>query len=165
MTITESKPSEITAGYVLEGTLLEACSCGVLCPCWIGEDPDGGQCFAFNAYHFDRGTIGDVDVSGLNLVLICHIPGNVLAGNWRAVVYVDDRCSEEQHQRSEHDGMTESIEKAANRRSQKTQTRKGKTAGSPTHHPSCNACASRTSLSKGTFANWTTIRSLSWLPR
>src|SRR4029078_13610748 len=78
MTITESKPSEVTAGYVLEGTLLEACSCGVLCPCWIGEDPDGGQCFAFNAYHFDRGTIGGVDVSGLNIVLVVHIPGNVL---------------------------------------------------------------------------------------
>jgi hypothetical protein len=35
--------------YELEGTLLEACSCGVLCPCWIGEDPDGGACDAFNA--------------------------------------------------------------------------------------------------------------------
>ena len=48
-------------GYELHGTLLEACSCGVLCPCWIGEDPDQGTCDAFNAYHFDRGTIGDVD--------------------------------------------------------------------------------------------------------
>jgi hypothetical protein len=26
-----------------------------------------------------------------------HIPGNVLAGNWKAAVLVDDRCSEEQH--------------------------------------------------------------------
>jgi hypothetical protein len=91
MTITESKPSEVTAGYVLEGTLLEACSCGVLCPCWIGEDPDGGQCFAFNAYHFDRGTIGDVDVSGLNIVLVVQIPGNVLApASWQVVMFVDD---------------------------------------------------------------------------
>ena len=30
--------------YDLEGSLLEACSCGVLCPCWVGEDPDGGTC-------------------------------------------------------------------------------------------------------------------------
>ena len=30
--------------YDLEGTLLEACSCGVLCPCWVGADPDGGAC-------------------------------------------------------------------------------------------------------------------------
>ena len=26
--------------YDLEGTLLEACSCGVLCPCWVGADLD-----------------------------------------------------------------------------------------------------------------------------
>ena len=28
-------------GYQLEGRLLEVCDCRVLCPCWIGEDPDG----------------------------------------------------------------------------------------------------------------------------
>ena len=26
--------------YHLEGSLLEVCDCRVLCPCWIGEDPD-----------------------------------------------------------------------------------------------------------------------------
>ena len=26
--------------YHLEGRLLEVCNCRVLCPCWIGEDPD-----------------------------------------------------------------------------------------------------------------------------
>jgi len=30
--------------YEIEGKLLEVCSCNVLCPCWIGEDPDGGTC-------------------------------------------------------------------------------------------------------------------------
>ncbi len=33
-----------TVVYDLEGTLLEACSCGMLCPCWVGADPDGGEC-------------------------------------------------------------------------------------------------------------------------
>lgn len=85
------------ATYTLTGTLLEACSCGVLCPCWIGEDPDGGDCFAFNAYHFDRGRIGDVDVSGLNLVNIVYIPGNVLTPHsWRVVMFIDSRATPEQ---------------------------------------------------------------------
>lgn len=85
------------SGYELHGTLLEACSCGVLCPCWIGEDPDNGTCDAFNAYHFDRGTINGVDVSGLSFVRVVHIPGNVLApGSWRQVVFVDDRATAEQ---------------------------------------------------------------------
>ena len=26
--------------YKLEGSLLEVCNCEVLCPCWIGVDPD-----------------------------------------------------------------------------------------------------------------------------
>ncbi|HET7743578.1 MAG TPA: DUF1326 domain-containing protein [Gaiellaceae bacterium] len=82
--------------YSLEGTLIEACSCNVNCPCWIGEDPDLGECYAIVAYGIERGQIGEIDVSGLNLVLICHIPGNVLAGNWSIVALVDESGSEEQ---------------------------------------------------------------------
>jgi hypothetical protein len=76
---------------------LEACSCGVLCPCWIGEDPDGGTCDAFVAYHFDKGEIDGVDVSGLNIVNIVHIPGNVLVpGSWQLVMFLDAAASERQ---------------------------------------------------------------------
>jgi hypothetical protein len=82
--------------YSLEGTLIEACSCNVNCPCWIGEDPDLGECFAIVAYGIEHGQIEGIDVSGLNLVLVCHIPGNVLAGNWQIVALVDERGSQEQ---------------------------------------------------------------------
>jgi hypothetical protein len=86
------------AGYQLEGSLLEVCSCDVLCPCWIGEDPDRGTCQSVVAYHLDKGAIDGVDVSGLTLVSVVDIPGNILEGNWRQLVYVDDRASEEQEQ-------------------------------------------------------------------
>ena len=82
--------------YSLEGTLIEACSCDVNCPCWIGEDPDLGSCYAIVAYGIERGQIREVDVSNLNLVLCCNIPGNVLAGNWQVAALVDERGSEEQ---------------------------------------------------------------------
>jgi hypothetical protein len=85
--------------YDLQGTLLEACSCGVLCPCWIGEDPDGGSCDAFVAYHFDAGTVNGVDVSDLNLVNVVLIPGNVLTpGSWKVAMFVDQRATDEQLQ-------------------------------------------------------------------
>ena len=72
---------------------------GCCVPCWIGEDPDGGTCDAFNAYHFDRGTIRGIDVSGLNYVRVVHIPGNVLTpASWQQVVFVDEQASEEQRQ-------------------------------------------------------------------
>jgi hypothetical protein len=84
--------------YHLEGRLLEVCNCRVLCPCWVGEDPDFGTCDSINAWHFDQGTIDGVDVSGRTIATINHIPGNVLAGNWRAVVYLDDRVTPAQEQ-------------------------------------------------------------------
>src|SRR5271169_5881840 len=84
--------------YHLEGQLLEVCDCGVLCPCWVGEDPDNGTCDSVVAYHVEKGTINEVDVSGLSLVVMVHIPGNILQGNWRAAVFVDDRATPEQEQ-------------------------------------------------------------------
>ena len=48
------------------------------------------------SHHFEKGEIDGVDVSGLTLAFIVHIPGNILKGNWRAVVYVDQRATKEQ---------------------------------------------------------------------
>jgi hypothetical protein len=84
--------------YSIEGKLLEVCTCGVLCPCWVGEDPDGGTCDSSFAWHIDKGTIEGVNVSGLTLGLSVHIPGNVLAGNWTAAVFVDERATKEQEE-------------------------------------------------------------------
>jgi len=96
MAATKEEPAAKAAGYQLEGTLLEVCSCDVLCPCWIGEDPDQGTCDSIVAYHLDKGAIRGVDVSGLALVSAVNIPGNVLEGNWRQLVLVDDRATDEQ---------------------------------------------------------------------
>jgi len=84
--------------YQLEGRMLEVCTCKAVCPCWVGEDPDGGTCDGVIAWHIDRGTIDGADVSGLTLGLLAHIPGNVLKGNWRAVVYVDDKATSQQEE-------------------------------------------------------------------
>ncbi|HJS33197.1 MAG TPA: DUF1326 domain-containing protein [Alphaproteobacteria bacterium] len=82
--------------YHLEGRLLEVCNCNVLCPCWIGEDPDNGTCDTIVAWHFDKGKIEGVDVAGTTLALIAHVPGNILKGNWKAAVYVSDNASPQQ---------------------------------------------------------------------
>lgn len=84
--------------YSLEGRLLEVCTCNVICPCWVGEDPDGGTCDGVIAWRIDRGGIDDVDVSGCTLAVVAHIPGNVLKGNWRVVVYLDDDTTAEQQE-------------------------------------------------------------------
>ena len=94
MATTEAGPRQ-RARATSSRALLEVCSCDTLCPCWIGEDPDNGRDTVI-AYNISTGKIRGVDVSGLTLVGVAHIPGNILEGNWREMVFVDDRASDEQ---------------------------------------------------------------------
>jgi len=82
--------------YHLEGRLLEVCNCKVLCPCWIGEDPDNGTCDTIIAWRIDQGSVDGVDVGGNTIAAVAHVPGNILQGNWRAAIFVDDSASEAQ---------------------------------------------------------------------
>ena len=82
--------------YSLEGSILEVCNCDVLCPCWIGEDPDNGTCDAVIGYHFDKGSINGTDVTGRSLIILGYVPGNILQGNWKVAMVVDDKASDEQ---------------------------------------------------------------------
>jgi hypothetical protein len=82
--------------YNIEGRLLEVCTCRILCPCWVGEDPDFGTCDGVLAWHFDKGTVDGVDVAGRTLVILAHIPGNILKGNWRVRVYLDEQATSSQ---------------------------------------------------------------------
>ena len=85
--------------YDIEGRLLEVCTCNVLCPCWVGEDPDGGTCDSLLAWHVDSGSIEGVDVAGLTLAASVHIPGNVLVpASWRAAIFVDEHATPQQEQ-------------------------------------------------------------------
>ena len=86
-----------TTTYDVEGRLLEVCTCNTLCPCWVGEDPDGDG--TVTRSWAGTSTAGRYRVWTSRIAAICvsvHIPGNVLAGNWKLAVLVDDRCSEEQ---------------------------------------------------------------------
>ncbi len=84
--------------YKVEGTLLEVCTCEILCPCWVGEDPDNPTCDSIMAYHVDSGSVNGTDLSGRTLALITDIPGNVMKGNWKAAVFVDDGATDEQQE-------------------------------------------------------------------
>lgn len=84
--------------YSLQGDLLEVCTCKVLCPCWIGENPDGEVCLSTLAYRFDRGEVDGVDVTGVVVGGTVRIPGNVLDGNWQRRLYVSSSATDEQAQ-------------------------------------------------------------------
>jgi hypothetical protein len=84
--------------YSLEGSLLEVCTCAVLCPCWVNELPDNGRCQGVLAWHVDEGTVDGTDVGGRTIALLIDVPGKILDGNWRTVVFVDDKATAGQHQ-------------------------------------------------------------------
>lgn len=87
-----------TKTYVLDGEILEACSCNSPCPCWVGDAPDGGTCEAFLAYHIERGQIRDEEVAGLSVVEITQVAGKMLDGHWRQVLLIDAQASHAQQQ-------------------------------------------------------------------
>ena len=93
VSVPDARPGTV---YWVEGRLLEVCTCKAICPCWVGEDPDGGTCDSSLAWRVDSGSIEGIDVSGLTLAISVHIPGNVFAGGWKAVVYVDDQADDGQ---------------------------------------------------------------------
>jgi len=74
--------------YKLEGRLLEVCNCNIACPCWLGEDPDFGECYSAEGYHIDTGVVDGVDVSGLRWVSsptspVIFWPGTIaLCSSW-----------------------------------------------------------------------------------
>ncbi len=83
--------------YEIEGRLLEVCTCNVLCPCWVGEDPDYTTCDTTIAWGIEKGSIDGVRVDDIVFAVSAHIPKNILTPkSWTAVVYIDDRTSEAQ---------------------------------------------------------------------
>ena len=78
--------------------MFEFWTCNVISPCWMGEDADGNRCDVAAAWHFDKGEIDGVDISGLTLGAMAHIPGNILDGGWRVSVVVDENASAQQEE-------------------------------------------------------------------
>ena len=54
------------------------------------------HCTCTLAWHFDKGQIDGLDVSGLTFALLLHIPSNALSGGWRVVACVDEKATDEQ---------------------------------------------------------------------
>ncbi len=79
----------------IAGELALSCNCTVFCPCVLSlgqHPPTEGYCQTWAGLRIDRGSFGDVDLSGLNVALIIEIPGLMSRGNWTAGLFVDERA-------------------------------------------------------------------------
>ena len=84
------------APYQLSGMFYEACDCFTVCPCWVGSEPDGGECTGVFAWQIEKGSIDGVDVSGLQAVSVSHHTGSRDDAKQRVVIFVDDRATRQQ---------------------------------------------------------------------
>jgi hypothetical protein len=83
----------------LEGTYFENCNCDVLCPCGAASfalPADNERCHVLLVFHVDDGEIEGTDVGGLSIGLLADAPGNMIDGNWRVGVFMDEKASQEQ---------------------------------------------------------------------
>ena len=83
----------------LEGAYTENCNCEVVCPCVasaFAAPATYDRCTAVFAWHIESGEVDGTDVSDLNVVLVLDTPRQMLEGNWRLGMFMDDRASEEQ---------------------------------------------------------------------
>ena len=72
----------------LSGDLIEACTCGVPCPCNFGANPTHPYCYALFSLDIKAGTYGDLSLKGL------HLAG--AGGTKGMVLYADDTATPEQ---------------------------------------------------------------------
>ena len=83
----------------LEGAYTENCNCEVVCPCvasGFAASATYDRCTAVFAYHIESGEVDGTDVSDLSVVLVVYTPRQMLEGNWRVGMFMDDRANEKQ---------------------------------------------------------------------
>jgi Protein of unknown function (DUF1326) len=87
--------------FRVRGAYLESCNCEAICPCrMIGGVPGGrstyGVCFGLLTWQIEDGWIGDVDVGGLAVALVCAYDDDEEGSPWTVELHLDSRGSDEQ---------------------------------------------------------------------
>jgi hypothetical protein len=83
----------------VEGTYFENCNCDFACPCTVTTFVSPGtedRCQVILAYHVARGEVDGVDVSGHSVAVVADAPAQMISGNWRVGLIIDDKASKGQ---------------------------------------------------------------------
>jgi hypothetical protein len=87
--------------YSVGGSYFETCNCDPICPCRMVDGIKGGRstygiCFGALAWLVEHGRVGDVDVSGLAVVLVVRYDDDEPGSPWTIVLHVDTAGDERQ---------------------------------------------------------------------
>jgi hypothetical protein len=85
--------------YQLRGTYFESCNCDVACPCGASNlrlPATNERCTVLLAFHIEDGEVDGTDVGGHTVAMLADTPGQMIEGNWRVGLFLDDTTSEPQ---------------------------------------------------------------------
>jgi hypothetical protein len=87
--------------YSVSGSYFESCNCDPICPCRMTDGIPGGRstygiCYGALAWLVEDGHVGEVDVSGLKVVMTVRYDDDELGSPWSIVLHVDADGSERQ---------------------------------------------------------------------
>ena len=85
--------------WQLEGDLLDMCNCELLCPCHVSfrQKSTYDICEGLWVANIERGAWNQLSLDGLMVMVTFHCPSPVMyEGDWTAVLYLDERASQEQ---------------------------------------------------------------------
>ena len=77
-----------------EGLLFENCNCAAVCPGHIhfSQKCTHEVCRGFWAIRFEAGRAGEVDLAGIDAVVVYEAPQVMVDGGWKQVIIVSDRA-------------------------------------------------------------------------
>ncbi len=85
--------------WQLEGDLLDMCNCELLCPCHVSfrQKSTYDICEGLWVANIERGAWNQLNLDGLRVMVTFHCPSPIMfEGDWTAVLYIDERASQEQ---------------------------------------------------------------------
>ena len=89
-----------TPAWSLSGLLFENCSCQLVCPAHISfkQSCTHERCIGHWSIHVDRGSYGDVDLSGCNILILYDAPQRMYEGGWNEVFFFDEAIQPDQRE-------------------------------------------------------------------
>jgi hypothetical protein len=90
-------PASRLLPWEFAGTYLEACNCDPICPCRAVDGVKGGrsthgECLGALSWWIEQGRAGEVDLSGLGVVLVSRYHDDEPGSPWTYMLYVDERA-------------------------------------------------------------------------
>jgi hypothetical protein len=103
MATTDAGPTADLMPWTISGTYLEACNCEVICPCRRVGGRSGGRstygvCTGALSWAVTDGRAGELDLSGLGVVLVLRYDDDEPGSPWTFFLYVDERGSRRQQE-------------------------------------------------------------------